>query len=328
MEKLTPNRPVATHDLGKLLTRYKANKIFHETRRPDREWLRPVLCTAFGCLAIGLAYIHGRNLRHKDIKPDNILFEQTQSSQNPYDRFLWADFGLAYDFSGKKDRKTRNTKLYSPRYAPPEVAAANAREKINAVGKLTSVEENGETMLRADMNPKASDEESRTGDGFALGCIYLELLSRLVLQDLPLEANNDNKITFSDNIEGLSAWATKMKQEDCSADLRPLFDTAIAMIRPSPDERPGINEVIDEVMRAGRNFSCESCRSEHSTYKSTPSSPTTSNPLAPLQKQHSPVRKLGRISSGTTNSEREFMPLVRSKSAAPTVINDNQSDRL
>ena len=271
-------------------------------------------------------------MRHKDVKPDNILYEQTQSIQNPHDRFLWADFGLAYDFSDKEDSKTRSTKLYSPRYAPPEVVAANAREKSSAMAKLTSIEENGEAMLRAEINPKASDEEieahGRAADRFALGCIYLELLSRLVQHDLPLKANHENKVMFSNNIEGLCAWAAKMKQEDCSADLRPLFDTAIAMISLSPDKRPGINEVIDEVMKAGKKFSCESCRSEHSTYKSTPSSPTTSNPLAPLQRQHSPVRKLVRISSGTTNSERKFMPLVRSKSAAPTIINGNQSDHL
>ena len=264
-------------------------------------------------------------MRHKDVKPDNILYEQIQSTQNPHDRFLWADFGLAYDFSDKEDSKTRSTKLYSPRYAPPEVVAANAREKFNAVDKLTSIEENGEPMLRAEMNPKASDDEieahGRAADRYALGCIYLELLSRLVEHDLPLEANSENKIMFSNNIEGLCAWAAKMKQEDCSADFLPLFDTAIAMIRPNPDKRPGINEVIDEVMKAGKNFSCELCRSEHATNKNTPSSPTTSTPLTPLQRQSSSARRLSRISSGTTHSERRFAPLVRSKSATPAMIN-------
>ena len=307
------------------MKRYKDNKFYPKTGCLDREWLRPVFCTAFGCLAKGLAYIHGRNLRHKDVKPDNILYEQTQSVQNPHDRFLWADFGLAYDFSDKEDSKTRSTKLYSPRYAPPEVVAANAREKLKAVGKLTSIEENGEPMLRAEMNPKASDGEieahGRAADRFALGCIYLELLSRLVQQDLPLEPNHENKIMFSNNIEGLCAWAAKMKQEDCSADFRPLFDTATAMIRPNPDKRPGINEVIDEVMKAGEGFSCKSCRSEHPTNKSAPSSPTTSTPLASLQRQPSAVRRLSRISSGTTNSERKFLPLARSKTAAPAMIN-------
>ncbi|KAL8797357.1 MAG: hypothetical protein Q9195_000512 [Heterodermia aff. obscurata] len=244
-------KPAANYDLGRLLKRYKDNKFNHKAGCPDREWLRPVFWTAFGCLAKGLAYIHARNLRHKDVKPDNILYEQTQPTQNPRrDRFLWADFGLAYDFSDKEDSKTRSTKLYSPRYAPPEVVAANATEKSNSVDKLTSIEENGEAMLRAEMNPKASDEEidahGRAADRFALGCIYLELLSRLVQKDLPLKANNENKIMFSNNIEGLCTWAAKTKQEDCSAELRPLFDTAIAMIRPKPDERPGINEVIDE----------------------------------------------------------------------------------
>ena len=266
-------------------------------------------------------------MRHKDVKPENILYEQTQSTQYPHDRFLWADFGLAYDFSDKEDSKTRSTKLYSARYAPPEVVAANARAKLNAVDKLTSIEENGEPMLRADMNPKASDEEieahGRAADRFALGCIYLEMLSRLVQHDLPLQAKGESKTMFSNNIEGLRAWAAKMKQEDCSASFLPLFDTAIAMIRPNPDKRPGINEVIDEVMKAGKNFSCELCRSEHSTKKSTPSSPITPTPLTPLQELSSTARRLSRISSGTTHSERRFTPLVRSKSANPAMVNGN-----
>ena len=70
--------------------------------------LRPVFYTAFGCLAQGLAYMHARNLRHEDIKPNNIFYEQPLRNSNPtspslknHDRFLWADFGLAYDFSDK-----------------------------------------------------------------------------------------------------------------------------------------------------------------------------------------------------------------------------------
>ena len=188
-------------------------------------------------------------------------------------------------------------------------------------------------MLRAEMNPKASDEEieahGRAADRFALGCIYLELLSRLVLQELPLKAHGESKPMFSNNIEGLCAWAAEMKQQAfCPASLHPLFDIATAMIRPSPDMRPGIDEVIDEVMKAGEEFACESCRREHPTNKSTPSSPTTSAPLASQQMQSSSVRRLSRISSGTTHSERKIMPIMRSKTAAPTMINGNQGDHV
>lgn len=31
---------------------------------------------AFGCLASGLAFMHSKNIRHKDIKPDNILIHE------------------------------------------------------------------------------------------------------------------------------------------------------------------------------------------------------------------------------------------------------------
>ena len=272
-------KPAANSDLGRLLERYKKDKFYHRKECTDSVWLRPVFHIAFGCLAQGLAYIHGCNLRHKDVKPDNILYEQPLANSdhapafnNTYDRFLWADFGLAYDFSDKEDSKTRSTKLYSARYAPPEVVAASAREKYKAVAKLAEIKENGEVMIRAEMNPKASDEEveahGRAADRFALGCVYLELLSRLVEDDLPLQANHENKFLFSNNIDRLCSWAAEQKKSDISAELRPLFDVAIAMINPNPDNRLDISDVVHEVMKAGKAFSCQSCHNEYQTRQS------------------------------------------------------------
>jgi serine/threonine protein kinase len=39
----------------------------------SRDVLQPILVQAFGCLASGLAFMHSRKIRHKDIKPANIL---------------------------------------------------------------------------------------------------------------------------------------------------------------------------------------------------------------------------------------------------------------
>ena len=311
-------KPAANSDLGRLLERYKNNKFYHRKDCTDSVWLRPVFYTAFGCLAQGLAYIHGRNLRHKDVKPDNILYEQPQvynfqssASTNTYDRFLWADFGLAYDFSDKEDSKTRSTKLYSPRYAPPEVVAANAQEKSKTVASLDEIREDGEVMIRAEMNPKATDEEveahGRAADRFALGCIYLELLSRLVRHDLPLTQNVEGRILFANHIEIISAWAAEKKKAEDSAELRPLFDIAVAMIRPKPQDRPEINDVVTRVMRAGEAFSCQSCRREYTSQrvsKSPPSSPIATTTVSPSWQQRppSPRRRTSRINSGMSPS--------------------------
>ena len=316
-------KPAAHSDLGKLLIRYKNNKFYHRKDCKDSVWLRPVFHTAFGCLAQGLAYIHGRNLRHKDVKPDNILYEQPQASHdqphashNTYDRFLWADFGLAYDFSDKEDSKTRSTKLYSPRYAPPEVVAANAREKFKTVSNLHEIQEEGQVMIQAEINPQATDEEidahGRAADRFALGCIYLELLACLVKHDLPLKANQEKKVMFSNNIESLCAWADDMKKLDGFKELRPLFDIAVAMIARNPDNRLGINEVVHRVMKAGEAFSCQSCRDEYHSLQantSEPSSPTAAVQTPPPTSPGPPFggRRLSRINSGMSFSKMQAL---------------------
>ena len=301
-------RPAANSDLGKLLERYKKDKFSPRKECKDSKWLHPVFCTAFGCLAQGLAYIHGCNLRHKDVKPDNILYEQPRGPENTYDRFLWADFGLSYDFSDKEDSKTRSTKLYSPRYAPPEVVAANAQEKSKTVVTLGAVWENGEDMIRAEMSPSASDQEieahGRAADIFALGCIFLELLSRLVNDDLPLRTCHRGKPMFADNIQSLCDWATERKrvakrEAADTAKLRPVFDIAIAMIDRNPNQRLGINDVVKRLMKAGNDFACQSCREEYHSQRGTvspPSSPTVMTPLsfALPQRQPSPRPRLSR----------------------------------
>lgn len=307
-------KPAANSDLGKLLERYKKDKFYFRKSCTDSVWLRPVFYTAFGCLAQGLAYIHARKLRHKDIKPNNILYEQalrnsnqTSASIKNHDRFLWADFGLAYDFSDKEDSKTRSTKLYSPRYAPPEVIkSANTRGNSKAIVKLDDIIENEDIPIRAEMNPEASDEvveaHGRAADIFALGCVYFELLSRLVEHDLPLQENHENRILFSEHIERLCEWATEQRSHNLSADLQPLFNITVSMIDSNPERRPEINKIVHLVMKASEKFFCPSClddQRKNESNESPASSPIrAATPSPPQTMQRSPRRRFSRISSG------------------------------
>jgi serine/threonine protein kinase len=50
----------------------------------------PELRTFFGCLATALEFLHEHNVRHKDIKPRNILVSNG--------KVLFADFGLSFDY--------------------------------------------------------------------------------------------------------------------------------------------------------------------------------------------------------------------------------------
>ncbi|KAL9056416.1 MAG: hypothetical protein Q9206_002766 [Seirophora lacunosa] len=83
-------KPAATTDLERLILRYRDNK-FDMVRQ----------CKSREC----------HNICHNDIKPANILYEKAFDNHGA--RLLWADFGLAYDFSATGNSKTRTTRVYS-----------------------------------------------------------------------------------------------------------------------------------------------------------------------------------------------------------------------
>jgi serine/threonine protein kinase len=100
---------------------------------------RDVLLRAFGCLASGLAYIHRHTIRHKDIKPQNILVHNGQ--------MIYTDFGIALDADGQNTTTTGITVSFTRRYCAPEVANNEPR--------------------------------NRKSDVFSLGCVFFEMLALL-----------------------------------------------------------------------------------------------------------------------------------------------------
>ena len=193
--------PAATADLVGLLERFHKNKFCAPERCTDQVWLRPIFLNAFGCLSQGLAYIHGKDIHHKDIKPGNILYEKAMPG-NSGARFLWADFGLAYDFSATGNSKTDNAKIYSKRYAAPEILIAsinpNRTDRRASMMSLDRIAENDEASRHSKANlPEEKilsefkdDEEMSHGrktDIFSLGCVFLELLAVLIQESLPMD---------------------------------------------------------------------------------------------------------------------------------------------
>ncbi|RAO73381.1 uncharacterized protein BHQ10_009393 [Talaromyces amestolkiae] len=76
--------------------------------------------TFFGCLATGLQFLHDNQIRHKDIKPSNILVNRGN--------ILFTDFGLALDFTDASGSTTVGTVKYmTNRYCAPEVALQEPR---------------------------------------------------------------------------------------------------------------------------------------------------------------------------------------------------------
>ncbi|KAH6644148.1 kinase-like domain-containing protein [Boeremia exigua] len=88
-------RPVAEEgDLSKFLDRYwKLRQISAQSEADDRRLVHMsgILKQAFGCLASGLVFMHTSGIRHKDIKPHNILIHKGA--------VVYTDFGYSLDTS-------------------------------------------------------------------------------------------------------------------------------------------------------------------------------------------------------------------------------------
>lgn len=123
----------------------RANSFKDVLERPlgqNDENMIPKFLRWFGCLAMALDHIHGLGIRHRDIKPDNILVTND-------DEIVLADFGISNMILGKTLATT------SP---------GAARERT--------------VMYCA---PEVEDGSSRTrsADIFALGVVFLQMLAKL-----------------------------------------------------------------------------------------------------------------------------------------------------
>ena len=98
-------RPVADTDLESYL---RSNPNNMEARKS-------CLRKFFGCLAAAVNYLHERKVRHKDIKPKNVLVKAGE--------VLLTDFGTSHNWSDNANSTTEGTvRALTRRYCAPEVA--------------------------------------------------------------------------------------------------------------------------------------------------------------------------------------------------------------
>lgn len=122
--------PVGDEDLSHFLERTSENDFPQEDLVRLRRWAV--------CLTSAVAYIHSKNIRHKDIKPSNIICKD--------DEVYLTDFGSAHQFSAGLTNSTEDfavgvTKMYSA----PEVIAF--------------------------------DRRGRSADIYSLGCVFAEIFT-------------------------------------------------------------------------------------------------------------------------------------------------------
>ncbi|KAF2812036.1 kinase-like protein, partial [Mytilinidion resinicola] len=128
--------PVVDCDRGGFLNR-------NGTLFPEHD--RILLHSFFRCLATALQYLHNNKVRHKDIKPGNILVKGHT--------ILMTDFGTARDFNDKtRDTTVGKPAPYTPTYATPEVVDYAPRRLSSDVWSLGCVFLDMITILKGDMD--------------------------------------------------------------------------------------------------------------------------------------------------------------------------------
>ncbi|KAF1927014.1 kinase-like protein, partial [Didymella exigua CBS 183.55] len=92
-----------------------------------------ILRHAFGCLLSTLKYLQDHAIRHKDIKPLNILLSDQGS-------IYLCDFGISLDYSETKEATTEGRVLgFTPGYCAPEVGSGEARNALSEVWSMGRV---------------------------------------------------------------------------------------------------------------------------------------------------------------------------------------------
>ncbi|KIX98269.1 uncharacterized protein Z520_06349 [Fonsecaea multimorphosa CBS 102226] len=209
--------PAADWCLLSLLNQYCRNSY-------DRAKLKPILLRTFGCISLGLDYLHNEAAtRHRDIKPDNILYHDH--------RYYIADFGLAYHFN-------------------PELGSGT-------LGPFQSTE-----YYRAPENDSITQPHGRSTDVFSLGCTFLEILSAMIqtgtteIRALRIYADHLDEV--SKWVETAS-----LQERGRDEPFRSLLMLAGKMVSRDTKQRPTIRAVIAELQGISGKFKqplfCDEC---------------------------------------------------------------------
>jgi serine/threonine protein kinase len=127
--------------------------------------------TFFGCLTTAIRFLHESRVRHKDIKPENVLVNRG--------KVLLTDFGISRDWTDVGHSTTTGPTPMSKRYCAPEVGD--------------------------------SDPWNSSSDIWSLGCIFLEMwtvVSGYSLDSLVkhLESTGERCSFYHLNLTGIVSW--------------------------------------------------------------------------------------------------------------------------
>ncbi|CRG92693.1 hypothetical protein PISL3812_09758 [Talaromyces islandicus] len=182
-----------------------------DNKRPKLEW--------FGCLIAVIRYIHGLGIRHRDIKPTNILIKKG--------RVLLADFGISQMGLGKTMPTTNLARNASrtKEYCAPEVDQGRTR--------------------------------GRSADIFSLGAVFLEMCIAYYnpedFQQLESILKTEQNQSYARNIDKVHELirCMKLRLEDGTWQQN-ILCLCMEMLNSNRDQRPSA-----EVLNLGNQLTCK-----------------------------------------------------------------------
>ncbi|KAI9652687.1 MAG: hypothetical protein M1821_007828 [Bathelium mastoideum] len=216
--------PVGEDSLVGLLERY--GKLNSPEQSDERERIRQWLLNSFGCLAAAVWFLHRSQIRHKDLKPGNVIFHEG--------KVCLIDFGAAYDFSHNHNPETSGAPTHwTPNYRAPE----------------------------NEQGPRSTPE-----DVWLLGEIFLDIITVLKGFSLDEKSHffksrhgQDDAIHHASE-DVLKEWYMRLKEVKSSPDVDIVIDWIDSgMLRREPDQRWTMDQLLREIRKHGQNIFWGDC---------------------------------------------------------------------
>ncbi|KAI1207426.1 kinase-like protein [Annulohypoxylon truncatum] len=228
--------PVAEMNLAELFDRLD-RKQYNDVEQLE---VRRKMCRWPPCLFYAMEYLHRTGLRHKDIKPSNILIKDN--------RVYLADFGISYNFRNDNTSKTDGPiGAITERYIAPETY---------------------------DEQPRG-----RASDVWALGCTVLEICTVASGENSIGDLNNHlkqarygRKTPFCRSAYFVFDWIFLLLscpgQDDlCTRPIQKMLQLAFLMLDPNPKTRISARQLVDLLNPLGSNpfdsvgrLACDECK--------------------------------------------------------------------
>ncbi|KAF2823331.1 hypothetical protein CC86DRAFT_409249 [Ophiobolus disseminans] len=158
------------------------NFLLQQSAIPPTDAQARMICKWLICLSNTLAYIHSKGIRHKDIKPRNILVQGEE--------VIFADFGSSHVFLDEGDSTTEGPSFgHTKMYCAPEVINQGRR--------------------------------NRSTDVFSLGCVFTELVVWLSGLEISMWHDHRETVTggvstnsYYASLEKVETWFLDAKRKE------------------------------------------------------------------------------------------------------------------